>query len=161
MPPIHRKLRLIGIALIAALGVAACDNQPAAPQSISQSHIDANIPAESDFDGFLKRDLEAYFSTTYGKPVTVSYQLLRSAPTQSGLSFPSFYAWIKVVNAGKELDQGAIEVDALYRKYFEVTYYASRRDIFQNPDALDQHFPPQVANLIRRTYAPCAPPAFC
>jgi hypothetical protein len=161
MPPIHRKLRLFGMLLIAALGVAACSNEPAAPQSISQSHIDANVPAEADFAVFLKRDLEAYFSTTYGTPVTVNYQLLRSAPTQSGLSFPAFYAWVKVLNAGKELDQGAVEVDALSREYFEVTYYASERDIFQDPDDLDQHFPRQVADLIRRTYAPCAPPAFC
>ena len=161
MPPIHRKLRLFRMLLIAALAVAACGNEPAPPQSISQSHIDANVPAESDFAVFLKRDLEAYFAARHGKPVTITYQLLRSVPTQSGLSFPSFYAWVKVVAAGKELDQGAVEVDALSREYFEVTYYISQRDIFQDPDDLNQHFPRQVADLIRRTYAPCAPPAFC
>jgi hypothetical protein len=161
MPPIHRKPRLIGLLLIAALGVAACANEPAAPQPISQSHIDANVPAKSDFAEFLKRDLEAYFSAKHGKPVSITYQLLRSAPTQSGQSLPAFYAWVKVLNAGKELDQGAVEVDAIHREYFAVTYYISQRDIFQDPDGLDQHFPRQVADLIRRTYAPCAPPAFC
>lgn len=161
MKAIQPTFHLVGFALIILFSAVACASQPAAPQSISRSHIDANIPAAADFEPFMERDLATYFSAAHGRPVTVTYQLLRSAPTQSGMSFPSFYAWVRISAAGAEIDQGAVEVDALYRKQFEVTYYASHADIFQDPDELYQHIPRAIADLILRIYAPCAPPKLC
>ena len=40
-------------------------------QEIQQSQIDANNPDKNEFDSYLKRDLEKYFSELYG-PVAVT-----------------------------------------------------------------------------------------
>ncbi|MDA0339877.1 MAG: hypothetical protein O2910_08615 [Proteobacteria bacterium] len=61
---------------------------------ISQSHIDANVPSSKDFDAFFRRDLEAYFTLPPNYDVKLEYELLRDGPTQTGLAFPKFYAWV-------------------------------------------------------------------
>ncbi len=62
-------------------------------QQIEQSHIDGNVPAAKDFHKFLVRDLQKYFSSLLETKVLVEYELLRDGPTQSGVSFPKYYAY--------------------------------------------------------------------
>lgn len=42
---------------------------------VASSHVGANVPKGNDFDQFLKRDLEAYFTGSMGKHVTVDCEL--------------------------------------------------------------------------------------
>lgn len=72
------------------VGNSAVLCQESVIDSIADSHIQANVPSEKDFDNFLKRDLAAYFKDDLKKDVTVEYELLRNAPTQSGIAFPKF-----------------------------------------------------------------------
>src|SRR5690242_21832060 len=68
----------------------------ASPTSLALSHIEAHVPSEREFDAFLTRDLEHYFTTKEKKNVTVTYELLRDMPTQTGIAYPKFYAWVIV-----------------------------------------------------------------
>jgi len=55
--------------------------------TISQSHIDGNVPSKEDFDMFLQRDLTKYFSSD-DENINVKYKLLRDKPTQVVIAFP-------------------------------------------------------------------------
>jgi hypothetical protein len=122
-----------------------------APQggSLAESHIRANVPDEKDFDKFLKRDLEKYFKDTKQRSVTVAYELLRDGPTQSGIAYPKFYAWVTVRDGTTVVDQGAVRVAAVQKKFFDVTHFVSEADIKRAPAALDEIFPLPVADKIR------------
>jgi hypothetical protein len=118
-------------------------------ESVSESHIRANVPDEKDFEKFLKRDLEQYFKETKRKTVTVEYELLRKGPTQSGIAYPKFYAWLTIRDRGTILEEGAVRVAAVEKKHFDVTDFLSKADIERSPMSLDRIFPRAVADTIR------------
>lgn len=118
-------------------------------QALQQSHIEGNIPAnEKDFHRILQADLTAYFTKLKGNRTQVQYELLRKAPTQSGVGYPHYYLWVKII--GNQLfDQGAVRVDAVDRLHFVVTDFVSRRQIIDNPSAIESIFPQLLCPLIR------------
>ena len=137
----------IAISVLLLTGVVtACMAQG---ESLADSHIRANVPDEKDFAAFLKRDLEKYFKDSLHKSVTVEYELLRNGPTQSGIAYPKFYAWVTLHDGGAVIDQGAVRIAAVEKKFFEVTHFVSEADIKRDPAALDQIFPLPVADKIR------------
>jgi len=139
--------RSIAIFILLLTGVvAACAQQG---ESIAESHIRANVPDEKDFGQFLKRDLEKYFKESRHQTVAVDYELLRNEPTQSGVAYPKFYAWVTVRDGAKVLDQGAVRVAAVEKKSFDITHFVSEAEIKRSPDALNQIFPLTVADKIR------------
>jgi hypothetical protein len=108
---------------------------------IARSHVEANVPAAGDFDRFLRRDLTAYFRHLTTVPVKVEYKLLRKGPTQSGVAYPKFYAWVTVLSNEKPIEEGAIRVAAIEKVWFEVTDFLSKADITDNPTSLERVFP--------------------
>src|SRR5664279_5228222 len=115
--------------LIAIL-LAADAGQAQTIRDIQASHIDANVPAAADFQPFLRRDLSTYFSKErHLKNVKVEYELLRDGPTQSGVSYPKYYIWVRINGGKSPEDRGAARVTAVDRKGFEVTMFASEREI--------------------------------
>jgi hypothetical protein len=119
-------------------------------QEIQQSHISENLPDTfEEFQVILKRDLEAYFQKHLGRPVTIEYDLLRKAPTQSGVSFPKFYAWISVKESGKVMESGAVRVAAIKKVRIEVTDFVSRKEILNNQSLIDSIFPKALCDGIR------------
>ena len=110
-------------------------------ESIAESHIRANVPDQKDFDNFLKRDLEQYFKDTKKKIVTVEYELLRKGPTQSGIAYPKFYAWVTIHYQGTVDDEGAVRLAAVEKKRFDVTHFVTKADIERSPMTLDRIFP--------------------
>lgn len=116
--------------------------------SIRDSHIKANVPAESDFDTFLKRDLKEFFHDVPGI-VEVEYELLRREPTQSGVAFPKFYAWVVVKSDGKLVEEGAVRIAAIEKKEFEVVNYLTRADVERDGQRLAQLFPADVVDRIK------------
>jgi hypothetical protein len=107
------------------------------------------VPSEAAFDSLLRRDLDAYFGKRAGREVTVDYELLRRGPTQTGIAFPKFYAWVRV-HSGGPLEQGAVRVAAMDRTRFEVTHFIPETEIRGGPETLDTVFPPAVADSIRK-----------
>src|SRR6266571_4747904 len=116
---------------------------------VGLSHIEANVPAQKDFRRFLIRDLESYFAVSLGKPVRVDYELLRDAPTQSGVSYPKYYAWVKIFDGNKLISEGAVRVAAIERVRFEVTNYLSKDDIRRDTQAVVKVFPKVLSDSIR------------
>jgi len=47
--------------------------------------------------------------------------MLRDGPTQSGVSYPKFYLWVRVAGGKSVDDRGAVRVVAVKRKRFDVT----------------------------------------
>jgi hypothetical protein len=144
---------LIAISLLLIIGgIVVALGRPQG-ESIVDSHIRANVPDEKDFDKFLKRDLEQYFKDTIQKTVTVEFELLRKGPTQTGIAYPKFYAWVTIRDGGKVIEQGAVRMAAVEKKYFDVTDFVSEADIREAPLVLDRIFPKPVADKIRERLA--------
>ena len=110
-------------------------------ESIAESHVQANVPDQKNFDRFLKRDLEQYFRDTKKKIVTVEYELLRKGPIQSGIAYPKFYAWATIHYQGTVDDEGAVRLAAVEKKRFDVTHFVTKADIERSPMTLDRIFP--------------------
>ena len=116
-------------------------------ESIARSHIEANVPDNKHFEEYLKRDLTAFFKKTIGKDVDVEYELLREGPTQTGIAFPKFYAWVIVRERNAVIEQGAVRLAAIEKKRFDVTHFLPSSDIQKN-DAASNIFPADVVKKI-------------
>jgi hypothetical protein len=131
---------------------AACsdpDNGPAAAiAEVQASHIEANAPAREDFERLLKRELTAYFLPTPSEGADVEYEFLRDAPTQSGVSYPKYYLWVRVNAGGSVQQEGAVRVAAIGRDRFEVTDFLTRDQISSTPSQIYQVFPAPVCDRI-------------
>lgn len=105
-------------------------------QDHQSAHIAANVPIGTDFEVFLVRDLTAYFVGQGVPAPTVTYELLRSGPTQSGVSYPKYYVWAKAVGSDGTVVEGAARTAAIERTRFEITDFVTRQTITTNPDSL-------------------------
>jgi hypothetical protein len=134
--------------LIAIL-LAANTDQTQVIRDIQASHIVANVPSPADFEPFLRRDLKAYFANErHLKNVKVEFELLRDGPTQTGVSYPKYYIWVRINGGKSAADRGAACVSAVDRKGFDVTIFASEREIRANVPALKFVFPGPVCEKI-------------
>ena len=110
-------------------------------QNLQSPNIAANVPVGADFETFLVRDLTTYF-VGQGIPVpTVTYELLRDGPTQSGLAYPKYYVWAKAVGSDGMVVEGAARVAAIERTRFEITDFVTRQAITANPGSLAMVIP--------------------
>jgi hypothetical protein len=135
--------------LLLAASATSCRPEKASLQRVAQSHVDANVPSEPAFDSLLRHDLAAYFTSRLGRDATVDYELLRRGPTQTGIAYPKFYAWVRV-KAGGAVEEGAVRLAARDRTGFEVTHFIPQAEIRGAPEALNTVFPPAVADSIRK-----------
>lgn len=117
-------------------------------ESIARSHIEANVPDNQHFDEYLKRDLTAYFKKTTSKDVMVEFELLRDGPTQTGIAFPKFYAWVVVRVKEEIIDQGAVRLAAIQKQRFDVTHFLSKPEILKTGEAASKIFPADVVKKI-------------
>lgn len=117
--------------------------------SIRKSHIDANVPDEKNFHNFLARDLQSYFKESLKKTVRAEYELLRDAPTQTGIAYPKYYAWVKVFDGDNLVEEGAVRLVAIEKKRFEVTDYLSKADTERSPATVERIFPKALIEIIK------------
>lgn len=114
--------------------------------TVVETHIDGNVPPADKFAELLRRDLQTYFATSSGAPRTVELEMLRDGPTQSGISFPKYYVWVKVIDAAGKVQEGAARVAAIHEVRFEVTHFVSAHQIRDAPETLQDVFPPPVCD---------------
>jgi hypothetical protein len=117
-------------------------------QEIQKSHIDGNVPDQSQFDSLLKRDLEKYFSATFGK-VDVKWEFLRDGATQSGVAYPKYYIWTKIYKVDTLISEGAARVAAIEKTNFNVTDFVGVKEIKNNSIDIYTIFPSLVCEKIK------------
>jgi hypothetical protein len=137
------------LVLLFALLVLAM--QSAFSQSdVQRSHIEANVPPPEEFERLLQRDLLAFFKQAVGAGVTsVEVQPLRSGPTQSGVSYPKFYLWVKVTAGASVQQVGAVRVAAVQRTRFEITDFMAAASIKAKPSEVGTVFPAALVSAIQ------------
>jgi hypothetical protein len=118
-------------------------------REIQQSHISSNLPDTfQEFQKILERDLEKYFLAKLNRQVEIQYKLLRKAPTQSGVAYPKFYAWVNVRENNKIVESGAVRLASIDKTKIEVTNFVSKKKILKNPDILNSIFPSSLCEGI-------------
>ena len=117
-------------------------------RDLQNSHIAANVPPREDFGRFLKRDLAAYFRSPQRADYDVQYELLRDGPTQSGVSYPKYYVWVRVTANEIVVREGAVRVAAIARERFEVTHFIERTEFERDRAQLEMVFPAPVVSAI-------------
>lgn len=131
---------LLSIAVVTLCMALGCTNP------IADSHIEANVPKGKTFDEYLTRDLSSYFCTT--KDCRVEYEFLREGPTQTGISYPKYYLWVRCFTGGKLTAEGAVRVAAVDQKGFDVTDFLSAKEIVTSPDEAAGIFPAALLDKI-------------
>ncbi|WP_155847544.1 hypothetical protein [Asticcacaulis benevestitus] len=134
---------LIMVAVTTLLG-------PSYAHAQSESNLIENIPSNENFETYLQRDLNKYFTDLKSREVKVTYTLLRDGPTQSGIAYPKYYLWVKVNSDGNLLDQGAVRLAAIDGLRFEITDFLSISDIAAHPETIDNIFPKALEPQIRK-----------
>ncbi len=140
--------RLLKLFLPLAIALSISASAPLASAQI-ESQLEGNIPSSDVFEKYLKRDIAAYFKDLRHQDVIVTYVPLRDGPTQSGVAYPKYYLWVKILAEGKLVDEGAVRVAAVDRVRFEVTDYAPKSDIVADPTAIESVFPAPLIGKIR------------
>lgn len=155
MPRLATWKQLVTIsAMVFGLGLGIASHGQQDLSNVARSQIEANIPLETDFDAILRRDLTDYFRRSTQVPVKVEYELLRKGPTQSGIAYPKFYAWVKVFAQSKPTQQGAVRVAAIEKVRFDVTDFLSEAEIALDPSAVRRVFPAElVPSILERAGA--------
>jgi hypothetical protein len=115
--------------------------------AIAESHIEANVPKGKLFDEFLERDLTNYFCRE-AMDCTVKYEFLREGPTQTGLSYPKYYLWVKKLKGTAVTDEGAVRVAAVDQNGFDVTHFLSREQISASRSQVASIFPAALVDKI-------------
>jgi len=110
----------------------------------------ANVPDPGQFAALLKRDAAAYLARVLGRGAAVEFALLRDEPTQAGTAYPKFYAWIRAYADGALVSEGAMRLEAIEKRRFEVTLYLTKAEIAQDPVSLEQFFPGELLAQISR-----------
>lgn len=140
------KLLVLFFAIL-VIPLAGCAQNPMA--GIRQSHVDANVPDAKDFDAILQRDITNYVTDAKDKDINVTVELLRDAPTQSGVALPKFYIWIVKRDAkGAIMEEAAARIAAVEKKRFDVIQYYERKRIVAEPDLMAKVFPADVYEKI-------------
>jgi hypothetical protein len=136
---------------VALISLAASAFGQTSVEDLARSHIAANVPAPEDFDRLLRRDLSAFFSARAHQSVEVQYRLLRDGPTQTGIAYPKYYAWVQVVAGSAVVDEGAVRLAAVERKRFDVTDYVSAANVRSDPKSVESAFPRALVPAILRS----------
>ena len=121
----------------------------AAQPGVQLSHIEANVPSQDNFETLLKRDLLAFMRVQGGPSATrVEYKLLRDGPTQSGVAYPKFYAWVQAFAGAQLISEGVVRLAAVERQRFDVTDYVRAKEVRANPDSVRAIFPKVLVPVI-------------
>jgi hypothetical protein len=138
-------VRTLVILLGAATLLTACNPL----RDVAQSHIDGNVPSQDSFLPFLRRDLTAYFDSVGLSSDSIDFSPLRGGVSQTGIGFPKFYVWVRLLAGDSTLQEGAATVAAVQKQRFFVADYVLEHLIRSDPVSLDTIFPLLVADSIR------------
>jgi hypothetical protein len=143
-------LRVLSVCMLMLMNTS-CNRATDPSGLIGLGHVDANAPADADFDKFLTRDLAVYFTNISRGTGHLEYVLLRQGATQSGVAYPKYYAWVNFRSPNGESREGAVRVAAIDQNHFEVTHFLTWQQIKADPHVASDVFPaPLVPEISRR-----------
>lgn len=117
---------------------------------LQASHISANVPPEASFMTILRRDVLAYLAANGLPSKSVEIELLRKGATQSGVSYPKYYVWIRAADKAGHQVAGAMRVAAVNRIRFDVTDFTPAASIRSDPASLASIYPALLIPGIRQ-----------
>jgi hypothetical protein len=117
---------------------------------LQESHIAANAPPEANFIALLQRDVRAYLAG-HGLPSEIlKIEALRQGATQSGVSLPKYYIWIRATDETGHIAEGAMRVAAIEQVEFEITHFTPADSIRSDPSSLASIYPVALIPAIRK-----------
>jgi hypothetical protein len=119
-------------------------------QQLQASHISANAPPASSFSRILERDVRAYLAAHRLPSRKVRIEPLRKGATQSGVSYPKYYIWVRATGAAKHHVEGAMRIVAIDQARFEVTDFTPADMVRSDPASLAAIYPSPIIPGIRQ-----------
>lgn len=119
-----------------------------APAPVDDSHVSANVPPGAAFTALLRRDVRAYLNANRLLSKNLEIELLRTVPTQSGVSYPKYYIWVRTSDGAGHSLGGAMRVAAVDRVRFEITNFTPAAAIRSDPTVIDPVYPAVLIPLI-------------
>ena len=116
---------------------------------VQASHISGNVPPDASFSLLLERDVRAHLVANRLPSKSVEIELLRKGPTQSGVSYPKYYIWIRAADETGRHVEGVMRVAAIDRVRFDITDFTPAASIRSNPESLDSIYPALLVPAIR------------
>ena len=117
---------------------------------LQASHISANAPPDASFVVLLQRDVRAYLVANRLPSQTLAIEPLRKGATQSGVSYPKYYIWMRAADKAGHHIAGAMRVAAIDRVRFDVTDFTPAASIRSNPTSLASIYPALLIPAIRQ-----------
>jgi hypothetical protein len=143
------------LVFVASTSLAA-EQQPSAAEmermmaEVQASHIAGNVPPDASFMTLLQRDVRAYLVANRLPSESVEIEPLRRVATQSGVSYPKYFVWIRAVDGDGRRIAGAMRVAAIDRIGFDVTDFTSAASIRSDPTSLASSYPALLIPAIRQ-----------
>jgi hypothetical protein len=117
---------------------------------LQASHVSANVPPDASFMALLQRDIQAYLVANQLPSKSVEIEPLRKGPTQSGVSYPKYYVWIRAEDEAGHHIEGAMRVAAIDRVRFDITDFTPAASVRSNPTSLASIYPALLIPAIRQ-----------
>lgn len=142
--------------LVVASPSRVVEQQPSAADmermvaELQASHVSANVPPDATFTALLQRDVLAYLVANRLPSEGLEIEPLRKGPTQSGVSYPKYYIWIRAVDQAGRRSEGAMRVAAVDRARFDITDFTPATSIRSDPTSLDAIYPALLIPAIRQ-----------
>jgi hypothetical protein len=117
---------------------------------LGRNQVEGNVPDENEFDLLLTQSLDDFFTAMEHKPTLVHFDLLRKIPSQVGVAWPKYYAWIRATDrkSGRLVHIGAVSVSAINKEGFDVNYFYSAGQIAKEPRSIDERFTQNLRPVI-------------
>ncbi len=98
--------------------------------------------ADDSFSRALAAQVSAYLSETAGQKLAAEYEMLRDAPTVTGVAFPKFYIWVRARGSDDSIvSEGAMRIAETAENTFQVTDFVNKESISKEPQKLERIFP--------------------
>ena len=145
----------LALIFVASTGWAATQKPSTADMErmmaeLQASHISANVPPDANFMMLLQRDVRAYLVANRLPSKSVEIEPLRKGATQSGVSYPEYYMWIRAVDKAGHHIEGAMRVAAIDRVRFDITDFTPAASIRSDPTLLASIYPVLIIPAIRQ-----------
>jgi hypothetical protein len=156
---IRKMMTCLALLLVTYRGQAeeqspsTADMQHMMPE-LQASHITANVPPEASFMKLLQRDIRAYLVANRLPAKSITVELLRRGATQSGVSYPKYYVWIRASDVESHHVEGVMRVAAIERVRFDITDFTRAASIRSDSAPLASVYPaPLIPAIIQRAKA--------